>query len=396
MVQYYYDAFGVPLEGSESINNPFRYAGYIYDKETGMYYLNARYYNPVTARFITEDTYRGTANDPLSLNLYTYCVNNPLIYFDPTGHWPDWVAIGGAIKQGVQDLKNLGTSVVNSAKDLGTTVENTAKKAYNYVKKKANSALKAIDKNISDTSNIIKAHKKETTVASEFAEKKVIADNFIKGVWDAGKETVIGVINSIVPPIQSYNNIKYAVTHKAEIFNAIKDEVVNVENDIINGAPDKSAYAVGKLAGGVLLSALGTKGVDKVSKVLKGIGKAENVVKISNKVDDVGNFGANNTANGAKLKTFYQQAEKYGTGAIKDLPDGRIRFYGGVKTAIKEGKMAGGRLVREWNQDTGAKRTWIETIDHSGNIRQVRPEIGGVKTHYTFDANGNYTGSWAP
>jgi hypothetical protein len=51
-----------------------------------LYYLNARMYDPKVARFLQEDTYTGDPNDPLSLNLYTYCANNPLIYYDPTGH----------------------------------------------------------------------------------------------------------------------------------------------------------------------------------------------------------------------------------------------------------------------------------------------------------------------
>ena len=62
------------------------YAGYQYDAETGLYYLNARYYDSKIARFLTEDTYTGDPNDPLSLNLYSYCYNNPIIYIDPTGH----------------------------------------------------------------------------------------------------------------------------------------------------------------------------------------------------------------------------------------------------------------------------------------------------------------------
>lgn len=61
--------------------------------------------------------------------------------------------------------------------------------------------------------------------------------------------------------------------------------------------------------------------------------------------------------------------------------------------------MAGARLVREWNPETGLTRTWYETLDHLGNIRQVRPSqdiTGGVKVHYMFDTNGKYTGSWSP
>lgn len=82
---YYYDAFGNVIESSGDINNFILYSGYQYDEETELYYLNARMYDPKIARFLQEDTYRGELNDPLSLNLYTYCFNNPIIYDDPTG-----------------------------------------------------------------------------------------------------------------------------------------------------------------------------------------------------------------------------------------------------------------------------------------------------------------------
>ncbi|RCX08180.1 RHS repeat-associated protein [Anaerobacterium chartisolvens] len=85
-VSYYYDAFGNILEQSGSASNSITYAGYQYDDETGLYYLRSRMYDPVTARFMQEDTYMGQASDPLSLNLYTYCHNEPIMYVDPTGH----------------------------------------------------------------------------------------------------------------------------------------------------------------------------------------------------------------------------------------------------------------------------------------------------------------------
>jgi RHS repeat-associated protein len=83
---YYYDAFGVHKEQTGTADNPYRYSGYTFDKESGLYYLNARFYDPELARFMQEDTYRGNSADPLSLNLYTYVSNNPLVYWDPTGH----------------------------------------------------------------------------------------------------------------------------------------------------------------------------------------------------------------------------------------------------------------------------------------------------------------------
>jgi RHS repeat-associated protein len=84
---YYYDAFGNIIEQTGNVNNNITYAGYQYDSETGLYYLNARYYDSKIARFLSEDTYTGDEYDPLSLNLYTYCHNEPIMYTDPTGHW---------------------------------------------------------------------------------------------------------------------------------------------------------------------------------------------------------------------------------------------------------------------------------------------------------------------
>ncbi len=78
---YLYDAFGNVLEEKEDIPNRILYTGQQYDQETGQYYLRARFYNPVIGRFTQEDTYRGDG-----LNLYAYCGNNPVMYYDPSGY----------------------------------------------------------------------------------------------------------------------------------------------------------------------------------------------------------------------------------------------------------------------------------------------------------------------
>jgi len=97
---YEYDAFGTLLKTDGYADNSITYAGYQYDEESGLYYLNARYYDSVTARFLTEDTYRGSMDDPLSLNRYTYCYNKPFTYYDPSGHFA-WVVVLVAIGKGV-------------------------------------------------------------------------------------------------------------------------------------------------------------------------------------------------------------------------------------------------------------------------------------------------------
>ena len=83
---YEYDAFGNEKNPDPGDTNPFRYCGEYFDKETGTIYLRARYYNPATGRFISEDSYWGDLKDPLSLNLYTYGGNNPILYIDPSGN----------------------------------------------------------------------------------------------------------------------------------------------------------------------------------------------------------------------------------------------------------------------------------------------------------------------
>ena len=96
VVSYTYDAWGNPesISGSMASTlgaaNPFRYRGYYYDIESGLYYLMSRYYDPVVGRFLNADSLLAANSGMAKYNLFVYCGNNPIIRFDPSGcNWLD-------------------------------------------------------------------------------------------------------------------------------------------------------------------------------------------------------------------------------------------------------------------------------------------------------------------
>ena len=94
LVSYVYDAWGKPTvideagteESAELIElNPYLYRGYRYDRETGLYYLQSRYYDPETGRFVNADVIVNTGKHILGTNMFTYCYNNPNAFVDDNG-----------------------------------------------------------------------------------------------------------------------------------------------------------------------------------------------------------------------------------------------------------------------------------------------------------------------
>ena len=88
---YTYDAWGNIIASTDTsgvsigTKNPFRYRGYYYDTETGLYYLNSRYYDPQVGRFLNADAILGANGDLMSYNMYSYCSGNPVNYSDSSG-----------------------------------------------------------------------------------------------------------------------------------------------------------------------------------------------------------------------------------------------------------------------------------------------------------------------
>ena len=91
VVEYTYDAWGKLISTSGTLatslgaDNPFRYRGYYYDTETGLYYLMTRYYDPEVCRFISADVYMTTGQGVLGGNMWAYCLNNPANMTDSNG-----------------------------------------------------------------------------------------------------------------------------------------------------------------------------------------------------------------------------------------------------------------------------------------------------------------------
>ena len=101
VVNYKYDSWGNMINitgsmaGTLGKDNPYRYKGYYYDDETGMYYLKSRYYQPEICRFISADVYIATELNMNGSNMYSYCKNNPVMLMDSDGSFAI-LAIAGA------------------------------------------------------------------------------------------------------------------------------------------------------------------------------------------------------------------------------------------------------------------------------------------------------------
>ena len=85
---YGYDEFGQDLYGNQGATQPFGYTGYQADRTAGTYYAQAREYRAELGRFAAVDTIKGAATAPYTLNVYGYCWNNPMMFVDLDGQWP--------------------------------------------------------------------------------------------------------------------------------------------------------------------------------------------------------------------------------------------------------------------------------------------------------------------
>ena len=222
VVSYQYDSWGKPVGMTDATadgvgsKNPFRYREYCWDEETGLYYVNSRYYDPETCRFISADDTDVLTVDQGSLNhynLYLYCLNNPLNRIDSDGDFslPNWakVAVGAAaIAVGVA-----ATALTGGAADgfmwggitAGATFTTVAAKGIQIRKvgklKPANKGGKGYH-GVRYTTKKVKAPKKKVQFSFEFHTPHKNSHNFYhwqRNVWtfEKGKWGIPNTKNSI-------------------------------------------------------------------------------------------------------------------------------------------------------------------------------------------------------
>ena len=96
-----YHPYGATYATAGTRDTAWKFTGQKEDANTGLYYYNARYYDPQLGIFLTADTITRNPYDPQSLSRYIYCRNNPVIYTDPNGHFFFLPIIIGAVIGGM-------------------------------------------------------------------------------------------------------------------------------------------------------------------------------------------------------------------------------------------------------------------------------------------------------
>ncbi len=173
--RYSYDPYGTPTSMtngagtavSQTSNtiaaiNPFRYRGYRYDGDTGLYYLQSRYYDPVSCRFVNADGYASTGQGQIGHNMYAYCNNNAIRYDDQTG----------------EKISGPGYSLVNDGGSTTRVIGTSDPKA-------AEAAAFNLDNNIPDKENLISA----TSTACQISDYR--NDSIIEEIYSDVKKTAI-------------------------------------------------------------------------------------------------------------------------------------------------------------------------------------------------------------
>ena len=248
--QYQYSAYGNSTSKTETIANPFQYAGQYVDSETGNYYLRARYYDPSIGRFTQEDTYHGTAASPQTLNLYNYCASNPVQNADPSGHFLDTLLDIASVAWSAYDfIKNPSWgNAAMLAWDVGAALLPFVPGS--YVGKGVKALSKADD--LYDAYRMYKGARvvyKAVTTAVKIVDKVVDTAKAVKKTVTATKafKTANKVVDKVKTVTKSAQEIMADITRKIEQQKKItRAKNLDITENLVKQA-ESTAAAKGKL-----------------------------------------------------------------------------------------------------------------------------------------------------
>lgn len=185
---YTYDDYGTATAyGDTGFYNEITYTGAIYDESTGLYYLNARYYDAELGRFLSQDSYRGEEKDAGTWNLYAYCANDPINYVDPSGHFAIAASLGAWAAS-----EFIGQVVIGFAVSVVVT-----KTGYDVVTKATSSNVpETTTSNTSITNRSPKlSRKQQTLIKAEIRKKCNLYKSYIKQLDNLNENKRNHIIN---------------------------------------------------------------------------------------------------------------------------------------------------------------------------------------------------------
>ena len=186
VAKYQYDSWGNIISIKNKDNNdiidekhvahinPFRYRSYYYDKETKLYYLNSRYYNPKWGRFINADNVMIQNNSLTGNNLYAYVDNDPINKVDSSGRGAIWNWIKKTTKKVVKKVAKVVKKVVNAVKSVVNIGKKTATKVGSIINKNNYVASYGYGTGISNPKIPFSAYNDISTVETVNGTKQIV------------------------------------------------------------------------------------------------------------------------------------------------------------------------------------------------------------------------------
>lgn len=300
VTSYGYDAFGKAIETTGTVQNPFQYVGkygYYYDGETGLHFIQIRYYDSEKGRFTSADTFSGMLTNPITQNAYVYGNSDPVNHVDLDGHFPLWGFIDKYIVQPVKQyivdpfmtyvVESFMTYVVEPFKknvidpviNFGKSVVSNVQQGAGYINDRyIQPAKKAVETEAEKLQKRVVKAKEEVKNMVKNSIDKAINDARVKA--EEAKKEALAKLNSLENSVNKFFNTKEGqvvrdlgkiVGGGLEMANAIMNPTMNLLtqgkllqdgynnfSEGMNSKTGKVVAATGKVIGGAAEMIAGT------------------------------------------------------------------------------------------------------------------------------------------